>query len=127
LALLRWARANGCEWDEDTSKAAAKGGHLATLQWVRANGCPWSEETCRAAVRGAHLAVLLWARANGCPWGPLTVAGARALMEVEELDEEDPLNEAENAYDSRPEHSAGRLEAIEAVVVWLLATGCPEG
>jgi hypothetical protein len=76
-------------------------------------------------VRGAHLATLQWARANGCPWGSLTVAGARALMEAEELDEEDPINDAERAYDSKPEQTAERLEAIEAVVGWLQANGCP--
>jgi uncharacterized protein YciI len=101
-------------------------GHLEVLMWARANGCPWCEQTCRAAVRGAHLAVLQWARANGCPWGSLTVTGARALMEAEELDEEDPLYEAEDAYNCRPEQTAERREAVEAVVVWLRANGCPE-
>jgi hypothetical protein len=25
---------------------AAKGGHLEMLKWARENGCPWNEETC---------------------------------------------------------------------------------
>jgi hypothetical protein len=64
--VLQWARANGCEWDEDTCYWAARGGHLAVLQWARANGCEWDEDTCHAAVAGGHLRVLQWARANGC-------------------------------------------------------------
>jgi hypothetical protein len=47
---------------------AAAGGHLAVLQWARANGCDWNEDTCRQAARGGHLEVLQWARANDCPW-----------------------------------------------------------
>ena len=40
MAVLQWARANGCPWNEDTCSAAAKNGHLELLQWARANGCP---------------------------------------------------------------------------------------
>ena len=45
LEVLRWLRANGCLWDEDTCKYAAWGGHLQVLQWARVNGCPWDEKT----------------------------------------------------------------------------------
>ena len=38
LELLKWARANGCKWDEETCTAAARGGHLEVLQWARAEG-----------------------------------------------------------------------------------------
>ena len=41
--------------------------YLAVLQWARANGCPWNEHTCENAEGSGHLAVLQWARANGCP------------------------------------------------------------
>jgi len=68
LAVLQWARANGCPWDEDTCAYAAMNGHLAVLEWARANGCPWNEDTCAYAALNGHLAVLQWARANGCPW-----------------------------------------------------------
>ena len=27
-------------------RGAAKGGHLEVLKWARANGCPWDEWTC---------------------------------------------------------------------------------
>ena len=47
---------------------AAEGGHPAVLRWACANGCPWDEQTCSSAAFGAHLELLQWARANGCPW-----------------------------------------------------------
>ena len=43
VALLRWARENGCPWDERTCSAAAGGGRLEVLKWARENGCPWDE------------------------------------------------------------------------------------
>jgi hypothetical protein len=67
LELLKWARANGCDWDSRTCEDAALEGHLEVLQWARANGCPWDAVTCQCAAGGGHLEVLQWARANGCP------------------------------------------------------------
>jgi hypothetical protein len=52
----------------DTCGNAAKSGHLAVLQWARANGCEWDVDTCGNAAKSGHLAVLQWARANGCEW-----------------------------------------------------------
>ena len=46
---------------------AAGRGHLEVLQWARANGCEWNEDTCSDAAEEGHLEVLQWARANGCP------------------------------------------------------------
>ncbi len=43
----------------------AKNGHLEILKWARANGCKWNEDTCSNAATGGHLEVLKWARANG--------------------------------------------------------------
>ena len=40
VALLRWARDNGCPWDERTCAAVAAGGNLEVLKWARENGCP---------------------------------------------------------------------------------------
>ena len=65
---LRWARANGCPWDESTCAAVAEGGHLAVLKWTRENGCPWDDRTCTHAALRGHLEVLRWARGKGCPW-----------------------------------------------------------
>ena len=49
LAVLQWARAQGCPWDESACAMAAGNGHLAVLQWARAQGCPWDEQTCAMA------------------------------------------------------------------------------
>ena len=68
LNLIKWARANGCPWNEWTCLYAANGGHLEVLQWARANGCPWNEYTCLHAAEGGHLEVLQWAISNGCPY-----------------------------------------------------------
>ena len=48
--------------------AAARGGHLAVLQWARANGCDWNAAACiQAAYHNGHAAVEQWARANAPP------------------------------------------------------------
>jgi hypothetical protein len=45
---------------------AAHGGHLAVLQWARANGCDWDRDECSAAAEeDGHLAVLQWLHGNG--------------------------------------------------------------
>ncbi len=33
-------------------------GHLEILKWARANGCKWDESTCAAAARNGHLEVV---------------------------------------------------------------------
>jgi hypothetical protein len=65
--MLKWARENGCPWDEWTCTYAAERGDLEMLQWARANGCPWDEWTWRGAEGYGHLEVLKWARENGAP------------------------------------------------------------
>ena len=51
--MLKWARENGCPWDQDTC-ASRRGGHLEVLKWARANDCPWDErEGVRVRVQGA--------------------------------------------------------------------------
>ncbi len=41
--------------------------HLAVLKWARANGCPWSAKTITEAAVHEELEVVQWARENGCP------------------------------------------------------------
>jgi hypothetical protein len=55
---LKWARQNGCPWNELTCSEAAKGGHLEVLRWARQNGCPFDPGTCEWAAEGGHLEVL---------------------------------------------------------------------
>ena len=76
--MLKWARQNGCSWNESTCSHAAIGGHLAVLQWARHNGCRWSAGTCTSAALTGHLAVLQWARQKGCHWNKDTCAFAAA-------------------------------------------------
>ena len=69
-----------------TCAFAAEDGHLEILKWARANGCPWDEGTCEYAAHGGHLEGLKWARENGCPWDELTlcVAAEKGYFEDEE-------------------------------------------
>jgi len=67
LEMLKWARENGCPWDECTCSGAAGNGHLEVLKWARENGCPWDVLTWIYAASRGHLEVLKWARENGCP------------------------------------------------------------
>ena len=76
LAVLQFARQQGCPWDWETCAYAAKGGYLEVLQWSRGHGCPWNTRTCSRAAEGGHLEVLQWARAQGCPWNKLTCSNA---------------------------------------------------
>jgi hypothetical protein len=43
----------------------AQGGHLALLQWARANGCPWDEQLSWVVAVGGRLAMLEWATTEG--------------------------------------------------------------
>ena len=85
LEILKWARENGCTWDEQTCSKAAMNGQLEILQWARSNGCPWDTGTCAYAARSNHLHILKWARENGCPWNERTCALAGFLGHLEIL------------------------------------------
>ena len=41
--------------------------HLEILKWARGQGCPWNERTCRYAAGMGHFELLKWARGQGCP------------------------------------------------------------
>lgn len=68
VAMLRWARDNGCPWSKRTCTTVAAGGNLDVLRWAHANGCPWGEKTCHAAAHRGHVEVVEWAVTRGCPW-----------------------------------------------------------
>jgi uncharacterized protein YabN with tetrapyrrole methylase and pyrophosphatase domain len=53
--MLKWARDNGCPWDESTCKWAAKGYALEVLRWARENGCPWNESTRQSAASKGYV------------------------------------------------------------------------
>ena len=54
-------------YTKDVCVWAARRGCLEVLKWARVNGCPWDERVCEFAAEGGHLEVLRWAHANGCP------------------------------------------------------------
>ena len=45
--MLKWARENGCEWDEETCEAAGYRKHWDVLQWLTENGCPGAHDSAR--------------------------------------------------------------------------------
>jgi len=47
---------------------AAGNGHLEVLKYARSNGCPWNEEVCSYAACNGHLEILKWAKSEGCPY-----------------------------------------------------------
>ncbi len=49
-----------------THARLAGSGNLAMLQWARVNGCPWDERSWFCAALNNHLEILTWAYANGC-------------------------------------------------------------
>ena len=101
LEIVKWARENGCPWEEAREARAgfavlgprinytcawtARRGHLEVLKWVRENGCPWDEYTCSWAAEGGHIATLKWARENGCPWDEETCYYAAVGGHIETL------------------------------------------
>ena len=58
LDVLKYARENGCPWNEETCEEAARGGHLDVLKYLHENGCPWNEKACEHAAEMGHLDVL---------------------------------------------------------------------
>ena len=86
MELLRWARENGCPWDEATPAFAAEGGHLELLRWARENGCPWDERVCERAAEDGHLEMLQWAIENGAPGGfPAWPAAGNAPLDEDAM------------------------------------------
>ena len=39
LPILQWARANGCEWNEEVVNTSAEEGNLSVFRWAIENGC----------------------------------------------------------------------------------------
>jgi hypothetical protein len=54
LDILKWARKNGCSWNEKTCYKAARYGHLSVLQWARENHYWWDLKTSYKASKGGR-------------------------------------------------------------------------
>lgn len=121
LDVLRWARANGCAWDERTCSWAAYAGHLDVVRWARANGCPLDKETCANAAEGGHLDVLQWARANRCPWDEETCVNAAREWHLELLQ----WAHANGCPLGRPTWKVTALFGNLATLTWLRGSDVP--
>ena len=121
IELLKWARGEGCPWNELTCSRAVKGGHLEVIQWLRARGCPWDEWTCSSAAGAGHLGILRWAREQGCPWNEFTCSAAaiRGYLNVLQWAREEkcPWDEDVCSYAA----AGGHLELLK----WTRGAGCP--
>lgn len=58
LDMLKFARENGCPWDEKTCMLAAENDNLDVLKWARENGGPWDESKCTFAAASCRLKIL---------------------------------------------------------------------
>ena len=90
--MLKWARENGCPWDEMTCAAAAQEEYLDVLKWACAiaagqghhevvklatsNGCDYDEETHATAAHYSQLEPLLYLESIGCRAGTGSCAAA---------------------------------------------------
>jgi len=121
LEVLQWAREHGCPWDKETCGAAAKGGHIEVLQWARVNGCPWNKWTCMKAADGGHREVLQWLRANNCPWDEMVCAGFAKGGHLELLQQERSNGCPWDNWTCTYAAHGGQLEVLK----WARANGCP--
>jgi hypothetical protein len=66
--VLRWARAIGCPWNNDTWMMAAHHGRLEALRWAIENGLPCDRENWQlcmsVAQMNGHLDMLTWLNEN---------------------------------------------------------------
>jgi hypothetical protein len=90
IPLLRWARENGCPWNETTCRYVAAYGKLETLQWLRSenNGvgiCPWDRYLTACCYINSNFDALKWAVENGCPMNEYPLHFAIMDGEIESL------------------------------------------
>jgi hypothetical protein len=132
IEVLKWLRANGCEYTGWEMVEPFETGCLDVLQWLRADGCPWepgrrlgSFGLMRAAAHG-QLAALVWARAEGCPWDPHTCNAAAKNGHLDVLQrahangcpwDQDMYKAASDRYDEVDDDSILRL---------CVSHGCPQ-
>jgi len=125
LEVLKWARVqlHNCPFDRWTCASAAEGGHLDVLKWLREVSCPWDAMTCQLAAAGGHLAVLQWAREHDCPWDENTCHATAVGGHLEVLQWA-----VENGcpWDGRDEafvRGTARMFRHQDMLTWLDATG----
>ncbi len=135
LEILKWARENGCEWDQRTCSEAARYGHFELLKWALENGCVWDDKMFLNAAEGGHLDMLKWIlprckfskkstenkKLSVFKWGPLLCSNAALNGHLDVLkwaiengckwDNQTCINAEKN----------GHLELLK----WAIDNGCP--
>ena len=66
--MLKWARENGCPWNEEICNCAAFNGNLEMLKWARQNSCPWNLWLYSLAASRGHIDIVKWAKKNNLGW-----------------------------------------------------------
>jgi hypothetical protein len=84
LKLLQWVREEKeCDWDYETSGAAAIQGNLDMLKYCCENGCDVDARHCAVAAEYGHLDCLEYLRSKNCPWDELVCKRAHENNHIE--------------------------------------------
>ncbi len=140
--MLKWARANGCEWEPIGFFHATAEGPCSkeVLEWALANGLPLPIDACLIAAGTGNIAVLACARAHGGRWDAcVSYAAARHghltalkyLLEngcecdvsqlrtdLENILSSPPLNTSDCDFEE-PKMTAEERKQIELTLQWL--------
>jgi hypothetical protein len=111
LSIVKFLRAQGCQWNATVSSIAAQRGDLEMLRWLKEHGCPWklygilndavssgnieltagvkqqpgvvcNEDTMNAAARKGLTAICEYLHAEQCPWSEMTCDSAAIFGHV---------------------------------------------
>lgn len=66
--IFKYICDNGCEWNVDTSIAAAKRGKINFLRLLHEKGCEWNEDTMAAAISEGKIKIVKFLHENRCAW-----------------------------------------------------------
>ena len=116
VAVLQWAKENGCEWDEATTHCAVIYGHAGTLDYAIKNGCEWKEEPIQMAMTilgQGCIPILQVARAHGWGWAPLV--------------NDNGVDGADAWPDEFSRQTCLRVASYQRfnVLQWMVTNGCP--
>ena len=65
IDILKWARENGCPWDETTIVSAIKNGHLDVTKFILEQECLYKGNICNCAITFGQLEMLIWLQSEG--------------------------------------------------------------
>ena len=67
LDVMKWLKANGCEFSWDTFDYASTNGSLVNMEWLKENGCEFDYYTFTYAAKNGNSETMKWLKGNGCP------------------------------------------------------------